>query len=300
MAGLAASLPERLPSRSVKAAQPFAITQLARHFEALTEQEPVVRAGSVEAVHRMRVTARHLEVLVKAFASRSPSWVVRERAILRKLIKSLGHLRDRDVQIASLGPDQDLVPVREKLQQERDAAHAALVALLDTTELREWMRAWRRELAKPEARASADESTAQVARELIRAQARKLRKRGDRIDDESSPEDYHEVRIRAKRLRYLLDAFAGLYGTAATEYLAALTKLQDILGLYHDTVVLAERLSELARDAALSTSSAFALGRLVESGAVCRDKFPKAWRRVRRKRWRALEAAMQSCAEESR
>ena len=59
--------------------------------------------------------------------------------------------------------------------------------------------------------------TAKVARELIRATARKLRKRADALDETSTAEAFHEVRIRAKRLRYALDAFGSLYGDAARE-----------------------------------------------------------------------------------
>jgi hypothetical protein len=83
-----------------------------------------------------------------------------------------------------------------------------------------------------------------VARQLIRATAQKLRKHADQIKDDSSADAFHKVRIRAKRLRYAIDAFSGLYGGAAHEYLAALAKLQQVLGEYHDSTVRAERFAE--------------------------------------------------------
>jgi CHAD domain-containing protein len=318
VAGLASSLPLSLPKRAVKAGQPFALSQLAvlgRYFQVVLDQELATRSGSTRAVHEMRVAARHLETLLKAFAAHGPLWAVRSRNAIRALVKALGKVRDCDVQIGYLDAvaekheaDEPIAaaPIRERLETERTEARAGLAVLLDAAETREWIQLWRRELAKPDAAAPAPkaDSTAFVAHELIRGQARKLRKRGARIDDESTPDDYHEVRIRAKRLRYTLDAFANLYGDAAAEYMTALTKLQDVLGNYHDVSVRAQRFRKLAADPGTSRATSFALGRLVESDVpallACRDEFPRAWRRVRRKRWRALEAAMTASDAEQR
>src|SRR5205085_2291197 len=110
---------------------------------------------------------------------------------------------------------------------------------------------------------------------------------------------YHEVRIRAKRLRYTLGPFAELYGDAGREYLKALAKLQTVLGNHHDANVRADRFGALAANDLPATAS-FALGRLVERDAgTLQDqcaKFSKAWRRLRKRRWRALEAAMKDAA----
>ena len=113
------------------------------------------------------------------------------------------------------------------------------------------------------------------------------------------------MRIRAKRLRYILDAFAPLYGTAADDYLRALGKLQTLLGDHHDASVRGERFRKFAAGKEqLSPAASFEMGRLVESDRqaleTCRDGFPKAYRRVRRRRWRALDAAMQALDEAAR
>ena len=144
-----------------------------------------------------------------------------------------------------------------------------------------------------------------VAKELIRAQARKLRKRADRLGPDSSPDDYHEVRIRAKRLRYTLDAFADLYGSAATDYLRALGRLQDVLGALHDASVRAEQFSAIAAAAPdLPAATTFVMGRIVESDSRkledCRERFPKTYRRVRRRRWRELRARLNQVASGSK
>jgi CHAD domain-containing protein len=314
VAGLAVTLPLALPKLTVTAAQPFTVSQLAilgQNFQNLIDQEPAVRIGSVQAVHEMRVAARHLDTLLKTFAARGPLWATRSRGAVKALVKALGRVRDCDVQIAWLAEETgvDERPtagrIRARLEAERRDARAALLELLDSTATREWMETWRRELSQPDSVMSGGgESTATVARDLVRALARKLRKRGERIDADSSPEDYHEVRIRAKRLRYAVGAFANLYGEAASDYTAALTKLQDLLGDYHDASVRAQNFRKLASDSTLSGAEAFSLGQWAAGDTKalekCREKFPSAWRRVRGRRWRALQSAMkQSAAEQS-
>lgn len=307
VAGLSASLPSALPRREIAANQPFAQAQLAilgRYFEDLFNQEPAARLGSVGAVHDLRTAAHHLDTLVKAFSAHGPRWATRSRKAIRSLICALGRVRDCDVQIAWLDGQTasdseaplELEAIRERLQAERAEVHAALNTALDTPETQAWIAGWRRELAQPDAGASTGPTTATVARDLIRKLFRKLRKRGSRIDGASTAEDLHEVRIRAKRLRYVLEAFAGLYGRAGARYLAALAKLQDLSGAYHDANVRSERLGKMARDPTLPRVACFALGQLAARGAReafdCRAGFDRAWRRVRRKRWRALAAAL--------
>jgi CHAD domain-containing protein len=317
VAGLASSLPLAIPKRPVTATQTFALSQLAilgRYFREVLDLEAAARTGSATAIHEMRVAARHLDVLLRAFGPHGPLWAVRSRDAIRALVMALGRVRDCDVQLGYLDAIEKrqvnepiaVKPIRERLQRERIAASAALEQSLDSAGTRDWMQQWRQELAKPDVAGHAPDAqnTAVMARDLVRAQARKLRKRADRIDEDSTADDYHEVRIRAKRLRYIVDAFAPLYGPAGAEYLEALARLQDILGNYHDASVRTQRFRKLAAADSITGAESFALGRLVESDAAalaaCRDEYPRAWKRVRGKRWRALESAMKTCASEKR
>ena len=141
-----------------------------------------------------------------------------------------------------------------------------------------------------------------VARELVREAFRKLRKRASRIEKKSPAEEYHEVRIRAKRLRYTLDAFASLYGDAGESFGKALAKLQTVLGNFHDATVREQRFTALVTDAPrLPSSTTFVVGRLVERDAYaverCREKFPKTYGRLHKRRWRELSAVMKRVAE---
>ena len=145
-------------------------------------------------------------------------------------------------------------------------------------------------------------TTGVIARDLVRDGARALRKRARRMGKDSPHDDYHEVRIRAKRLRYTLDAFASLYGEAAQSYVQALAKLQTVLGDYHDATVREQRFTELVTGSPrLPSSTSFLVGRLVERDVQaferCREKFDKAWRRLRRGRWRELNETMKRVSQ---
>jgi CHAD domain-containing protein len=313
VAGLEPASAWQAPRRALEAAMPVdaaLMGVLGRYFAVTLACESQVRLGSQEGVHQMRVAARHLDVLVKSFAKYAPPWAVRSRRIVRMLIKRLGAVRDCDVQLAYLDGvsiDSPLAraamdTLRALMATDHDRARRELLDFFDAADTRKWIADWRREFdAGTQLPATSPRmTTAAVAQDLIRTQARKLRKRADRIDAHSSPDDYHEVRIRAKRLRYTLDAFAGLYGEAAEEYLQALARFQTVLGDFHDAHVRAEHFTALARGEVPAAAS-FAMGRLVERdvGAfdTCRDRFPKAYRRIRRRRWRALQNVMRHLAE---
>jgi triphosphatase len=304
------------PDQALTAAMPFADAQrvvLARYFRIVLSKEAEVRSGSAHATHEMRVAARHLDVLLRVFRGYGPSWAVGTRARVRTLIKRLGAVRDCDVQLAfldralaGLPPDkrQDVEPIRERLASRQSQAHARLLQTFDSPPLRHWIQEWERHLREAtvgSARAQRA-TTGEVARELVRDTARALRKLARRIDKESPPGDYHEVRIRAKRLRYTLDAFASLYGDAAPAYVHALGKLQTVLGEYHDSTVREQRFTELVTGSPrLPSSTSFLVGRLVERDVLaferCRKKFDKAYRRLRRGRWSELDETLKRVAQ---
>ncbi len=89
------------------------------------------------------------------------------------------------------------------------------------------------------------------------------------------------MRLRAKRLRYTVDAFASLYGDAAQAYIGALARLQTVLGEYHDSKVREHRFAELvSRGPRLPSSTSFLVGRMVERDAQAGERFRKAFSRA--------------------
>jgi len=308
---------QSLGNTDISPRQPFAEAQLAtlrRYFAAVLGKEAEARSGSATAVHEMRVAARHIEVLLRVFRGYGPSWAVQSRGRVRGLVKALGAVRDVDVQLAFLdsslaeNPEQRaaFAPVRARLVAQHTKARARLLSALDSPPVQAWIREWRQHLvaATPGSTRAQGKVTAVVARELVRDQARALRKRAGQLGENPNADDYHRVRIRAKRLRYTLDAFAALYGDAAQEYIRALAKLQTVLGEYNDSKVREQRFAEMvAKGPRMPPSTSFMVGRLVERDAHApghfRKAFSRAWRRIRRKRWRELSEIMKHEAQAS-
>jgi len=318
VAGLTPFEPRSPGNTEISPTQSFADAQLAtlrRYFAAAFAREAEVRAGSAAAVHEMRVAARHIDVLLRVFRGYGPGWAVHSRGRVRSLIKRLGAVRDCDVHIAfldktlaALEPETRAAfdPVRARLVSLQAKARGRLLMALDSPPVQAFVREWRENLgvATPGSQRAQRKLTAVAARELIRDQARALRKRAHRLDENSPPDAYHEVRIRAKRLRYTLDAFSSLYGDAAQNYVRALAKLQTVLGDYNDSKVREQRFAELiARAPRLPPSTSFLVGRLVERDAHAaeklRNEFAKAYRRIRRRRWRDLGEVMKTVAQTS-
>jgi hypothetical protein len=77
-----------------------------------------------------------------------------------------------------------------------------------------------------------------------------------------------------------------------------------VLGDFHDATVREQHFTALvAGGPRLPSSTSFVVGRLVERDAQaverCREKYPKAYRRVHKRRWRELSAVMKRVAEDA-
>ena len=113
----------------------------------------------------------------------------------------------------------------------------------------------------------------------VRRRFRKLRKAVRRLRAESSMDDYHLVRRRAKQLRYALESGADLFGKPAEEMLKALRRLQDRLGEHQDAHMarIAWPLSPRDPACALPPETLFLMGRLAEHH-LQRDRAKRARR----------------------
>ena len=91
--------------------------------------------------------------------------------------------------------------------------------------------------------------------------------RGSAIHDDTPAEALHALRLQCKKLRYLLDLFAGLYDPdAIAGLLRYLKKLQDNLGDFNDCEVQQDTLqsfaTEMAKAGATPVETFLAMGRL--------------------------------------
>jgi CHAD domain-containing protein len=246
----------------------------------------------------MRVALRRLRAGLRTFADGFPP---RLRATLpdelRWLGQELGAVRDFDVQLANLAWHADhrapaarrrLDGFRRHLERERAARRAALLAALDSPRYHRLLGALERFGASPEPRrprGDAARPAAAVGRRAVKRVMRKLIKAGDAIGELPEAEDLHALRIRAKRLRYLLEALQPISGSPGKKVIRTLVRLQDVLGRVHDAIVAATfvRTYRDGRAAAPSDDKRRALTALADAelrrAGAAQAEFARAWRR---------------------
>jgi len=288
----------------------FAAAALRRLLDDWHAHEPAARLGETpEGLHALRVTGRRMETILGLFCPYlSPSVGKKGRLRLKSLLSALGAVRDVDIRLEAVSrfrgrlPEVDrraLDPLLRHLESERAAARSRMLRALDAKPTRRWLETLPDQLARTPSRRSATARNAaalDVVPDLIRVRYRKLRKCARRLSPDSSLGEYHKVRVRTKKLRYALEVIAPAYGKPAADMLSALHKLQSNLGIQHDSDVLAQYLTGLARrpPAGLGGETLFLMGRMAEqharAAARISGKVAKPWRKVRGRHWKAFRS----------
>lgn len=269
-----------------------AYTLLGQYRSLFVQHSVAVRDSSdVEAIHQMRVNARRMRAILRAFASILPRGVRALEVELRWIASSLGKVRDMDVQIERLqGPK--LKPVRQKLAQVRAQHEAAMQADLASTRYAALVSGLDRAISSRRVSSSISKSPLGVAApDVIAAAMRPFKRGGDKIDSQSEPEQYHALRKKAKRVRYTCEALADLYGKPAKRFLASFRDFQELVGAHQDAII-AQAL--FGGEAALISDESLAKTLAEEAAAAAsklRKEFPTHYGRTV-KCWRQLRKAM--------
>jgi CHAD domain-containing protein len=315
--GLAAPVPGDLGSMLIDptlSIGEIARASLRRHLWSWLTSEPAARLGeNDERLHELRVAARRLESSMALFEDHLPKAITRQRPAWKALVRTLGTVRDLDVQIAELtrfGTElndldrQRLDPLRQRLELERQQARTRMLAALDRDSTRRLIERLHLALFKANRLPVKRNNpvAALVAPKLIRRTFKKLRRAAEAADKHMTAEAYHEVRRRTKRVRYAIESFEGFYGDNEADLLRAVRRLQNSLGSHQDANVAANRFRVIAgtRACKMPAETIFLMGVFTErqrlgTGAM-RRRFTKSYRRVRGRRWRALRLAMQRLA----
>jgi len=244
----------------------------------IEDHEAGVRAAAPDAVHRVRVSARRLRSVLVTYRGAVRTGRVDPLAReLKWLAGSLGEARDSEVildRLVALLAEQpdDLVvgPVGPRLHLELDgrlaAGRVAAVAALDGPRYRELRARLDAFVADPPLdRSAAGPAAQQLSGPLERVLRRlvvRVREAQEADDVEDRQRLLHDVRKGAKRLRYAADLAAPALGDGATALVRTATTLQEVLGQYHDSVVIREALRRLAEQADRHGESTFTYGRL--------------------------------------
>jgi CHAD domain-containing protein len=273
--------------------------------------EPAARLGeSPEALHKLRVTGRRMEAVLRLFRDYLPDGLARSRPTLKGILDALGDVRDADIRLQEVAGFRDrlaegdraaLEPLLRHLHSERARAQAAMLGALDTKPARRWLDTLPGRLAQTASSATSRNAAAlAVVPDLIGKRYRKLRECAGRLTPRSAPGEFHKARIRAKTLRYVIEVIAPTYAKPADRMIAALQKLQSRLGTQHDAHALAGYLAQLASHppADFTAATLFMMGRMAErhaaQAALLGRKIEKPWRKVRRDLWKALRTRMRA------
>jgi triphosphatase len=301
-----------------------AFAVLRTQFAEMRDHEPGTRLGEdPEELHDMRVPTRRMRAAMKVFEEALPERAGWLREELRWVAQALGEVRDLDVQIERFQAwkdeaDEEVSGFLDKIltitHKRRAEARKNMLETLDSiryerlmTSFAEMLRlgpAVELELAQTDGIGQADEPVTAAAPALIWDRHRKWRKAAKRLDETSSPEAFHDVRKRGKRLRYTLEFFSDVYGRPVQKLVKPLKALQDDLGDHQDAAVAAAYLRELgttSSGARVPRGVAFTMGvyaeRCAREAKDLRSVIPgsKSYRTLTKgKKWKKLEKVLKS------
>ena len=297
------------PSPELRAHSPLAdviSAAVAAGVERLISHEVAVRrSGDPEDVHQARVATRRLRSDLRTFSDAlDPAWTSRVRDGLRTVGAAFGRVRDADVlaerlwieaaeQLAEVDRE-GLTPLKRRLAEEREEAYTDLLGVLDADsylDLLDQLTA----TPLPFVARDGDEAgaghldpqapAAEVLVPLVRRPWKKLRRAVAGLGDDPPDQELHQVRIRAKRLRYAAEAAEPVIGPDAKRLAKAAADLQDVLGAHHDAVT-AEAWLRRQADTVPDGRGLFVTGQLVAGQRFEQVRLRQAWGPV----WKALHA----------
>ncbi len=268
----------------------------------LFNHEAGVRLGEdPEAVHQARVATRRLRSTLRTFSRLlDPDWTGHLRDELKELADRLGAVRDADVllerlerKLATLTEADQRVGRRllRTLADERDAARARLLEAMGqasyATLLDHLVEAARAPAVLPEAAGPA----AAAVGDAVRRPWRKLRQTVEEAGPDPGDAELHQIRIRAKRVRYAAEAAAPVVGKPAAKLAKAAADLQTVLGDQHDAVVaeawLRQAVSRNGRRRGLPLVAGQLIGLERADAAALRERWRPTWKALADKKLRA-------------
>ena len=278
---------------------------LAAHLAVLREHHAGLQG---ETVHRLRIAARRLRSALTTYRpmfERGSVDALRDE--LRWLGGELSDARDSEVLRAHLDalvtdePGSTAhTPLRQKIDEDLSAvhrrAHAAAVEAVASERYRRLLRSLDAVIQAPALRRKAFKPARTALPKLLERDTRRLTraaKAARRTDVRAAHDEaLHEVRKKAKRLRYAAESATPVLGKHGKRLAKRVKKVQDALGAHQDTVASRAWLEDLTERAEGDADIAFGAGRLhareeQRSAAAVRD-YEKAWGRVPHKhvdRW---------------
>jgi CHAD domain-containing protein len=265
-----------------------------------------------EHLHQLRIAVRRSRTVQRQLKGVFPPIELPGyRSEFRWLQQATGPARDLNVYMEELDSLRELLPEAMRsdldplvpvLAHSRQAARADMTRALRSVRAAHLFEDWDRLLESLvelplDDRPDAASPLGVVAGHRIRKVYKRIVRMGRAIDEGSAPEAYHELRKKAKELRYMLELFGvKLFDEAAVEpFVKSLKGLQDVLGRHQDREVQIAMLGSSAREVAGlrgGAAACVAMGTLVErlraDEQAARAEFGEHFSDLASKRQRAL------------
>ncbi len=250
----------------------------------------VIEDVDVEFLHDLRVACRRARSALGQLKGVLPRPDADNLAgELRWLGEATGPCRDLDVYLLEMDgyrrqletAANEIDDFEKLLRRERARALRRVRNALRSKRFQSLMEEWSALAASddpgPEAPQAARPIGDTAGKKILKAY-RRMVKRGARLPDPPPAEDLHRLRIDAKKLRYLLEFFGGLYPKKTITRLVKELKLfQDILGGSNDMAVQQRHLAAFAEtlmaEGSTRAGTVFAMGRLADAMAERQDLY---------------------------
>ncbi|WIG57600.1 MAG: Adenylate cyclase [Ktedonobacterales bacterium] len=270
-----------------------------RQMHKIRQNAPIAREGTdPEGVHDMRVATRRLRTVFEILAD-APGFDAKVlgklRRRLRGLARDLGSVRDLDVLLeherayAQEQPDlaDDLDLYEQALEARRGDARARLTHFLDGPKLARAL-SHLEDFTRHCEDAPSDEPLTLVRHFAGSAlwEAYEAVLRYETLLPDATAQQLHQIRITCKKLRYTLELFEDQLGEGVKPLLKLLVKTQDILGAYHDAVVMRDQVMEVSDAHPDHQGLAIYAAALASERDQLRAAFPDIWRQLSGKQFR--------------
>lgn len=228
-----------------------------------------------EYLHDFRISLRKIRSLLSLIKNIYP-----EQRDLKKdfsgIASNTNHLRDLDVYLLKKEEYSQMLPEEFRhgldklflqLQNEREKSYKELSGYLsgkDFNKLKARLKQYFLDYYSISFSPQALVPIIDTANKEILKHYKKIHKAGNKLSPDSADDDYHQIRIECKKLRYLLEFFSSLYpDEIINPIIKKLKRLQNSLGLFNDYTVQIQRLYSYTQDNSGEHDFYLALGGLI-------------------------------------